>query len=171
MSSSCSSCSSSVTTSQQLSTVKKKIVRNEIYKIKHRIANKKINLTEERIQNHNSSNRNINNMIEERIQKHNSSNRNINMTEERKQKHNSLNTIPQMSPERRIQKINSDRIYNDINRINFEETDQKWDWDNPCQYCGCTFLLSEENNFRKLCCHGGNWKNVNRGWLSSTKCD
>jgi len=51
-----------------------------------------------------------------------------------------------MSPEQ-LQRRNA--------RVIFKQIKQEWNYDNPCQHCGCVHLKSAPANQRKLCCQGG----------------
>jgi len=37
----------------------------------------------------------------------------------------------------------------------YRSIQQFWDYDNPCKFCGCLYLISEKT--RRLCCNDGNW--------------
>ena len=43
-------------------------------------------------------------------------------------------------------------------RVRYLTVKQEWDFNNPCRYCGCLHLKSNNNyNFRKKCCNEGKY--------------
>jgi len=108
------------------------------------------------------------NMSPEKVLHHNLMNQKSNMPSEKVLLHNQSNQIANMSIERHKNKKKSDRIINMAqNRIQnrlFRATDQEWDWNNPCIYCGCIFLTTEHKEWRKHCCQNGQWKTEESGY-------
>jgi hypothetical protein len=52
----------------------------------------------------------------------------------------------------------SDRVRSFTNVV------QYWDYEKPCDYCGCVFLYSEKSDFRKKCCLEGKMVQANCGF-------
>ena len=118
-----------------------------VQKHKNRLRNRVANMSETQLIN--QRNRHLKaNMTSDQIINHQQNNIHANMTSQQIANHNMNNQIGNMTQDR-------------IDRMKFKSTDQTWDWENPCPYCGCIFLMSEQKHFRKLCCRDGTWKDPN----------
>ena len=83
-----------------------------------------------------------------------------NMSPAKVLRQNQSKLIANMSIERHNKKKISDRLQNKL----FRATDQEWDWNHPCIYCGCIFLTTEHKEWRKHCCQNGQWKTEESGY-------
>ena len=89
-----------------------------------------INMTPDNIHGHRQ--RNVHDhMTQTEIDNHRIRNRNVNMTEEQNKAHRQ--------------------------RPKFKKMEQEWDYNNPCEFCKCLYLKSEDKQSRKGCCKDGKW--------------
>ena len=51
------------------------------------------------------------------------------------------------------------QLHSISNSYHYNSIKVEWDYDNPCIYCGCHYLMSEKN--RKICCNNGIFLTIN----------